>query len=192
MRPQLFYLSILFCCLQSNPVRAFNNLPLEQATYKISFNQRALTNDVFVEQAILGNLAELELAKAALQKTKDPKIQNFAQRMIIENTIAANELTQIARNTAIDVPYQLDSAGMESIRELDRLFGGDFDTAFAVHMYAVQAQTLSLFTTAVHDTALQGVLRLFAIKMLSTLQGHRLAAEDLTKKYGDNQRAIRL
>jgi predicted outer membrane protein len=150
----------------------------------------ALTNESFVAQAMLGSLAEVKFAEAALDKTKDPQIQIFAQHLITDNTTVLKELTQIAQNTGINVPYELDAAHTEVLYSLSALFGTEFDTAFSAHMFVAQNRTVSLFTAAMHDTSLQGVFRLFAIKSLSTVQAHRLDAQGLTKKYFDVGRPV--
>jgi putative membrane protein len=185
MHQRAFYLLLLaIYCSQIDGVQA-SNIASAGTTIRATAasSKPALSNDAFVGQAILSSLIEIELAKTALQKTNDPQIQSFAQRMIVDNATTASELGQIAQDVAIDVPYQLDDAHLQVLDELNTLFGADFDSAFSAHMYEVQAKAVSLFSTAVHETSLQGVFRLFAMKTLSTLQAHKFDAADLTKKY---------
>ena len=92
------------------------------------------SDDDFVRDVALKNLAEIELSRMALEKATSPDIKSFAQRMIDEHGAAGNKLKSAASGVAIDWPAQLDDKLRKIAGELAEKHGADFDREYATAM----------------------------------------------------------
>ena len=92
------------------------------------------SDDEFVHDVALKNLAEIELSRMALEKATSPDIKSFAQKMIDEHGAAGSKLKSAASGVAIDWPAQLDDKHRKIADELAEKHGADFDRGYAKAM----------------------------------------------------------
>ena len=83
----------------ANPPRATSPAPAKDA-----LNQE---DKRFVQEAAAGGMAEVELSKIA-QKSENPDIKRFADRMVQDHMAANQELMSVTGGLGIDVPRALD------------------------------------------------------------------------------------
>jgi putative membrane protein len=93
-----------------------------------------LSDDDFVRDVALKNMAAIELGRMALNKTTNPEIKSFAQRMIDEHGAAAQNLKNAAAGQSIEWPTQLDDKHGEIAGELEKKQGADFDRDYVKAM----------------------------------------------------------
>lgn len=93
-----------------------------------------LSDDEFVRDVALKNMAEVELSRMALDKTPNPDIKSFAQRVIADHGAAADNLKSVVSGHPIEWPLQLDDKHRETADELAAKQGADFDHAYAEAM----------------------------------------------------------
>jgi putative membrane protein len=131
----------------------------------------------FVEKAAMSGMAEVELGRLALMKSRDANVREFAQRMVADHTKANQELTTIAAAKGISPPKSLDSEHQSHLRMLRDKSGEDFDKAYSEHMKMDHSKAISLFEGASRsdDAAVAG----FAKKTLPTLKEHKQLAQKL-------------
>lgn len=86
-----------------------------------------LSDDEFVRDVALKNMAAVELGRMALNKTTNPEIRSFAQRMIDEHGTAGENLKSAVSGRPIEWPAQLDDKHGEIAGELAKKQGPDFD-----------------------------------------------------------------
>jgi putative membrane protein len=96
----------------------------------------------FVEGQLAGNMAEIQLAKLALQKSQDQNIRNYAQKMIADHTVANETLMQISNRQEIPPPTALTPDDQMVLDHLKTLNGVAFDTAYINDMIAMHDQTI--------------------------------------------------
>lgn len=92
------------------------------------------SDDEFVRDIALMNMAELELSRMALNKTANGEIKSFAQRMIDDHDAAANALKTIVSGHSADWPAQLDDKHREKVDDLAKKQGPDFDREYTKAM----------------------------------------------------------
>jgi putative membrane protein len=68
--------------------------------------QGTTSDQSFVKEAAEGGLAEVELGQLATEKTSNPEVKRFAQRMINDHSKANDQLKQIAVQKGIDLPTE--------------------------------------------------------------------------------------
>ena len=86
-----------------------------------------LSDDEFVRDIALKNMAEVELSRIALDKTASQELKSFAQRMVEEHGAAGHELKSVVSGQPIGWPGQLDEKHRERVEELTKKEGADFD-----------------------------------------------------------------
>lgn len=132
---------------------------------------------VFVEKAAASGMAEVELGRLALMKSRDDNVREFAQRMVNDHTKANQELATIAKAKGIEPPKSLDPEHQSHLKMLRAKDGADFDAAYSEHMNMDHSKAISLFEGA--SKSEDGDLAGFAKKTLPTLKEHKVMAEKL-------------
>ena len=86
-----------------------------------------LSDDEFVRDVALKNMAEVELSRIALAKATNQDIKFLAQRMIDEHGAAALDLKNVVSGQPIEWPVQLDGTHREAADDLAKKEGTEFD-----------------------------------------------------------------
>jgi putative membrane protein len=95
-----------------------------------------LSDDEFVRDAALKNMAEVELSRLALEKATNPDIKSFAQRMMDDHGVAGHNLKTVVSGQPIEWPAQLDDKHKKTADELAKKQGADFDREYVKAMVA--------------------------------------------------------
>jgi putative membrane protein len=91
----------------------------------------ANTDDrLFVLLVGAGGLAEVEAAKLANDRSRDPHVKAFAQQMAHDHSGANDELARIARDSGLPMPTAPDPDHQAQKRELESLAPAQFDIAY--------------------------------------------------------------
>jgi putative membrane protein len=131
----------------------------------------------FVEKAAQDGMTEVELGKVALEKSQNPEVRNFAQRMVTDHGKANSELTTLAKQKGIDAPKKLDAEHQAMVKNLKAKDGASFDSEYSHHMNMDHSKAISLFEAVSNspDKDFAG----FAKKTLPTLKEHKEMAGKL-------------
>jgi len=134
----------------------------------------------FAKDAALGGLTEVELGKVATQKASDPKVKEFAQKMVDDHTKANGELKQAASKSNIQIPDSLDSKHQSRIDKLSKLSGQDFDKAYIKDQLKDHQTDVREFSQEAQNGSDPNV-KAFASTTLPVLQHHLEMVKDLNK-----------
>jgi putative membrane protein len=93
-------------------------------------NQLNQIDRLFVLEATQAGIAEIEIAKLALQKSQNNSIRQYAQQMIKDHTDANQELTQLATQKGITPPTNTSPKYQAIIAQLSQLSDANFDQAY--------------------------------------------------------------
>jgi putative membrane protein len=93
-----------------------------------------LSDEEFVRDVALKNMAEIELSRLASEKATSPEIKSFAQRMIDDHGAAGHSLESVVSGQRLEWPVQLDSRHRKSLDELAAKQGADFDRDYVKTM----------------------------------------------------------
>lgn len=132
----------------------------------------------FAVEASRGGMAEVSLGQLAAQKSTDPAVQQFAQRMVQDHTKANQQLAQILAQKGVTIPTETSSSEQREMDRLQKLSGTDFDKAYMKHMLKDHKTDVKEFQNAAQDTK-DTDLKAFAANTLPVLQDHLKMAEDL-------------
>src|SRR5262249_46165610 len=85
----------------------------------IASGERAMapsTGDAeFVQKAAIAGLAEVKMAKLAIDRAQAPEVKQFARKMLADHTKANTELKRIADKKGLQVPTQLDADNQKNV-----------------------------------------------------------------------------
>lgn len=84
----------------------------------------------FMMMAAKGGMAEIEMARVALQKSSNDSVKQYAQKMIDDHTMAGDELKQLASTRGVMLPMQPDAKQMAMMAKMQRLSSIKFDMMY--------------------------------------------------------------
>src|SRR5689334_15345 len=65
------------------------------------------SDDAFVRDVALKNMAEIQISRMAIEKTTNPDIKSFAQRLIDDHSAAGDKLKSAVSGKTFDWPAEL-------------------------------------------------------------------------------------
>jgi len=126
----------------------------------------------FVERAASDNIAEIELGRLALDKSRDTEVRNYAQRLIDDHKKSLDQLKSIANDQKFPLPTSATTLAQDDYQRLSKLDGERFDREYKKLMDKRHAQAISTFQKASQELQNQD-LKNYADKTLPTLKEHR-------------------
>jgi putative membrane protein len=99
---------------------------------------------IFIQEAGLGGMAEVELGKLAQGKAQNAKVKEFAQHMMEEHGKANELLAGIGKEADAGLPKELDDEHRELKKYLEGLSGAAFDRAYIDTQVADHQKAASL------------------------------------------------
>jgi putative membrane protein len=109
--------------------------------------QSSQMDKAFVQKAMQGGLAEVQLGQIALQKSNNEQVKQFAQRMVDDHGKLNEQMKPIAQQLGVSVPQQPSKKDSKNIAKMQALSGTDFDQAYIKDMVKDHKQDLSEFQT---------------------------------------------
>jgi putative membrane protein len=133
----------------------------------------------FVQDAGISNQFEMTEAQMALEKSQDPNVRAFAQRMLQDHHMAEFALERAAAPSGVVTHFMFDPAHQSRLVQLEPLTGKAFDEAYwndqrEAHVEAVAA--LGDYAASGSDPA----LRAFARQTLPVVQMHQSMITSMT------------
>jgi putative membrane protein len=121
-----------------------------------------LTADAYVPAAAMADMYEVEAAKIAVTRAKDPKVKAFAQMMIADHTASTNKLKAALPGSGVSVtpPTALDERRKGMLENLRAAGDADFDLAYMHQQLAAHTEALALhkeYATGGDNPALKAV-----------------------------------
>lgn len=137
------------------------------------------TDRIFVEQAALANIIEMDFANIASARASSEAVRNFATLMITEHTTAQAELQEIVRSyNNVHWPQSLDDTHQEIKRQLQNSSGYRFDSLYMATQVTDHQTTITLFQQQ-QISGFDKVLKSYANKHLPELQEHLQMAQSI-------------
>jgi len=137
----------------------------------------------FIGSAEEGNIAEIDSAKIVEQKSTDPAVKDFANRMTTDHTVASQELKVLAKSTGVTLPAESVAVKTNQKNEWQNLSGAKLDEAYLRDQLQDHKQAISVFENEIEHGQNEAV-KDYAEKTLPTLQDHIRIAEDIAGKMG--------
>jgi putative membrane protein len=169
---------LLGCNLIASPGKQTGKQISKSAADNLSAADRA-----FITSAAEANLAEIETAKMIEQKSKDPGVRDFAQRMVTDHTQASQNLATVAEMTGTSLPASLSAADRTREDELKKLSGAKLNETYLRDELAGHKQVISAFESEI-EHGQDEAAKNYAAETLPTIQDHIRIAEDVAGRLG--------
>jgi putative membrane protein len=125
----------------------------------------------FTVAAANGGMAEVALGKLAQTKTKNAKVKEFADMMVMDHGKANDELMALAKGKNITLPTTVSDEKQKEMDELSKKSGADFDKAYVDAMVDGHKKTIDLFEGE-SKNGKDADLKAFTDKTLPTIKMH--------------------
>jgi putative membrane protein len=133
----------------------------------------------FIEKAIQGNLAEIQMGQLAQQNGQGDDVKAYG-KMLVDDHSSANEIAKkVAEQIGVTPPTEPSAQQKAMYSKMSKLSGAAFDRAFAMDMVADHKHDIAEFKKEARkkdDPAAD-----FASQTLPTLEKHLDAAKKLTQ-----------
>lgn len=135
-----------------------------------------------IEDLTEAHLAEIETGRLALNKTRNPRVREYAQKMIDDHSTAQQELQQMAQAKGMAVPQETDLAHKTVYGALRLLSGETFDSQY-INRVGVDdnRRTVELLHKA-QEQARDTELKALAGRTLPVVQGHLDTARQISRQ----------
>jgi len=139
--------------------------------------------DDFVQKASISNMFEMEAAKVALERSTNPDVKAFAQKMLDDHSAAGAKLTSAAAsaNVSGSVATALDKKHEKILADLRTEEADDFDDEYVDEQEDAHRKTVKLFEKYAEDGE-DPALKSFASSTLPTLRAHKTEVQALEDK----------
>lgn len=162
-----------------------------QQKHQTATNTQSMQNSTdrnFMRTAADANLAEIETAKMVAQKSTDPAVKDFANRMVTDHTQASQSLASVAEMSNVKLPTEPAANERNQKNELQTLSGAKLDDAYLRDELRGHKEAIAAFENEIKNGQNQEVKN-YAIETLPTLQDHIRIAEDIAGKLGMSGKA---
>jgi putative membrane protein len=137
----------------------------------------------FLQEAYMGNRAEVEMAELAAKQASNNEVKQFAHKMVDHHTKANQELERLAQAKNVTFPQQLESKHRNEIQKLSKMSGQQFDQAFMRERLNAHHKNIQLYEKAA-QSARDNDVRDYASDTLSTLREHYQEARTVAQNAG--------
>lgn len=147
----------------------------------------ALTPAMFVTNAAIGGMYEVEAGRIAAQRSTNPRIKAFGEKMVADHGKANEELKPIAAAANLTVPTALDQRHQGLIDNLRGATDQDFDRVYLQQQEAAHNETAMMLETYGRTGDHEG-LKGWAAKTLPVVHAHARTVDGLDEANADAAR----
>jgi len=160
------------------------------ATAQVVDNSAAQIDDdkKFVKNATEGGMAEVQLGQLAQQKSNNPNVKAYAQKIVDDHTALNNQLQPVAQRFGVAAPAKLDKKDQAEYDKLSALSGDAFDKAYVQAMVADHKKDLQAFKDEASNTYDQQ-LKTAAKQGTMVISQHYQMAQKLATQVGSGKGA---
>ncbi|RZJ19738.1 MAG: DUF4142 domain-containing protein [Haliea sp.] len=126
-----------------------------------------------------GNRAEVAAGKLALEKSKDPAVQKFAQQMVDDHSKALTEVEALATAKGVNLPDGVGAKHKAKETTLKPLSGNLFDKQYAKHAGVGDHESTVKLLKTMQSEGKDADVKALATKMLPTVEHHLMMAKEL-------------
>lgn len=134
----------------------------------------------FMMTAGEGGMAEVALARLALERASSDAVKQYAQRMVDDHTKAGEELMQLASAKGITLPTGPDAKHMALMEKLRQKSGAEFDRMYVKEAGVKAHESMEKLFQKESTGGKDADARAFAAKTLPTVQEHLRMARDMS------------
>jgi putative membrane protein len=133
----------------------------------------AISTDVFLRDAAMGDMYEIQAANMAVMRAKNPEVKSFAQMMIKDHTNSSNKLKMLVSGGQVKgtLPTELDERRKGMLDNLRGAPDADFDARYIGQQRMAHHEML-LLMNGYKTTGTEAPLKAFAAEVAPIVQMH--------------------
>jgi putative membrane protein len=135
----------------------------------------------FLAKAAQSDVNEYKLSQLAVEKTANPEVKAFAEKMVSEHMKMTLSMKPFVTAWGLTAPVDLDEDHKKDYAKLSGMTGADFDKEYMDLMVSDHSKGLDLFTDEAKDTK-DMKFRAVVLKGKTMVAAHKNMAYDLKKK----------
>jgi putative membrane protein len=139
----------------------------------------AADNATFLQEAIKGSLAEVQMGQLAQQNGQSDEVKSFGAQLVADHSSALDKAKTLASSAGTPVPEQPTPEAQAQYEKLQILTGADFDEEFSKHMVMDHEKDIAKFE---EQAGGNDEVAAFAKETLPTLKTHLDVATALSKQ----------
>lgn len=133
----------------------------------------------FMQEAAAGGMAEVEMARVAVERASSDAVRDYARKMIEDHTNANQELMQLASTKGVTLPAGLDAKHRAMLTRLGGLSGAEFDREYVRNAGVKSHERMLKLVQGHARKGRDADARAFAAKMVPAVQMHLDMARQL-------------
>lgn len=137
-------------------------------------------DSMFVMEAAMGGMMEVESSRMAQNMATNPRVMAFAEMMVRDHSNANTELKSLASAKGMMLPDSMPKKMQNHMAEMQKMKGAAFDRHYIGMMRDDHKKDISKFEKA-SNSAADADLKNWATKTLPTLRMHRDSVDALSK-----------
>jgi putative membrane protein len=138
-------------------------------------SKQSKASDMFMKQAMQGDMAEIQVGKLAQEKGEDQQVKDFGQTLVSDHQQNLDKARSLAQTIGMTPPDSVSAEQKATYDKLSRLSGRQFDREFAQHM----VQDHKDITEFERESKKSGDVASFAQDTLPVLRKHLQIAEQI-------------
>jgi putative membrane protein len=142
-------------------------------------------NRIFMNKAVQGDLAEIQIGKLAQRKGTSEEVKRFGEKLVADHGANLEKAKSVAQSIGVTPPTAPNAAQKASYDRLNKLSGSEFDRKFAAHMVQDHKKDIKEFR---HESKKSGASADFARQTAPKLQQHLRIAESLVRSAASSAR----
>lgn len=154
-----------------------------QASSSHSTQMASSQDKQFIMKSSEGSMAEVELGKLALQKSQNPEVKQFAQKMVDDHTMLMNNMKPYADQMGVKPPTKLNAKHQQLENRLKSLSGDKFDKEYIKAMVADHHHDLGEFMAEESKAADPG-FKQTVTQGTQVIREHTQMIDEIAKKNG--------
>jgi putative membrane protein len=143
------------------------------------------TGKAFLQEAIEGNYAEIQMGQLAQQKGQSDGVKSFGQMLVTDHTDANNKALSVAKDVGITPPDGPNKKQQNDYDRLSKLSGAAFDRRFVQDMVMDHRNAIREYE---RESKAKDPVSQYAGDSLPTLRKHLRTAQSLESGHGVSSR----
>lgn len=144
---------------------------------------RATGDQMFLQKAAQGNMAEIKLGQLAQQNGSNATVKQFGERMVTDHSKLNDQAKELAEKKGITLPTGVSQKDEATYQGLSAKTGNDFDKAYITGMIKDHEMDIAEFQKEA-QSATDPDIKSFASDALPTLRQHLQLARNAAKQLG--------
>jgi putative membrane protein len=132
----------------------------------------AKADEKALKDLAIANMAEVETARIALEKSQNTQVKAFAQQMVDDHTKGLDEVKAVAQAKNVTLPSEPDAKHKAMAKKLQAMSGEKFDKAYLEMAGVKSHKEAHALVVKTQSNAKDGDVKALAAKLQPTIDQH--------------------